>query len=127
VHALRKIHAALASDGGLLVDTQPVSGQPRVAATGAELGRLDMREWVGTIEAVDERLAETIAGGLFELRHEECFIVADSFDDGRKCLETASGWRETRVPASLASRLEATQTIVTVEQEVRLRLLGRPG
>jgi hypothetical protein len=127
VHALRKIHAALASGGGLLVDTQPVSVQPRVATMGAELGRLDMREWVSTIEAVDERLAETIAGGLFELRHEERFMVTDSFDDGRDCLETASGWRETRVPKSLVSQLEATQTTVTVEQEVRLRLLGRPG
>jgi hypothetical protein len=124
VHALRNIHAALTPDGRL-VDTQPISAHPRVAAEDAELGQLDMREWVETIGAVDERFAETIAVGLYELQHEARFIVTDSFDDGRECLETVSSWRDTRVPTSLASRLEATQAIVTVEQEVRLRLLNR--
>jgi len=124
VHALRNIHAALAPDG-LLVDTQPISARPRVAAENGELGRLDMRDWVDTIRAVDERSAETIAAGSFEIQHEERFIVTDSFDHGRECLETVSAWRDTRVPASLASLLEATQATVTVEQEVRLRLLHR--
>jgi hypothetical protein len=122
VDALRNIHAALTHDG-LLVDTQPISAQPRVATGELELGRLDMGEWVDTIRAVDERLAETLAAGLYELKHEERFIVTDRFDDGRDCLETVSSWRDTRVPKSLASRLEATQATVTVEQEVRLRLL----
>jgi hypothetical protein len=122
VHALRNIRAALAPDG-LLVDTQPISAHPRVAAADVDLGRLDMREWVATIRAVDECFAETIAADLYELRHEERFIVGDSFDDGRDCLETVSSWRDTRVSTSLTSRLEATHTSVMVEQEVRLRLL----
>src|SRR5262245_45503396 len=84
-----------------------------------------MRDWVDAIRAVDERLTEAIAAGLYELQHEERFTVADSFDDGRECLETVSSWRDTRVPTSLVSRLEATQAAVTVEQEVRLRLLRR--
>jgi hypothetical protein len=122
VHALRNIHTALAPDG-LLVDTQPISAHPRVAAEDVELGRLDMREWVGTILAVDERFAETIGAGFYELEHEDRLTVTDSFDDGRECLETVSSWRDTKVPTPLASRLETTHGTVTVEQEVRLRLL----
>jgi hypothetical protein len=124
VHALRNIHTALAPDG-LLVDTQPISAHPRAAAGEIGLGGLDMREWVETIRAVDGRLGEMIAAGLFELQHEERFTVTESFDDGHECLETVRSWRDTRIPAPLASRLEATQATVTVEQEVRLRLLRR--
>jgi hypothetical protein len=123
VHALRKIHTALARDG-LLIDTQPVSTHPRVAAAVA-LGTLDMRDWLDTIHAVDERLSETITAGRYELEHEQHFTVTDSFDDGRECLETVSRWRGTEVPASLASRLHETRATVTVEQDVRLRLLRR--
>jgi hypothetical protein len=84
-----------------------------------------MRDWLDTIHAVDELLSETIAAGLYELKHEQRFTVTDSFDNGRECLETVSSWRGTEVPASLACRLEATQATVTVEQDVRLRLLRR--
>jgi hypothetical protein len=124
VHALRKIHAALAP-GGLLVDTQPQSPHPPVVADGTELGTLDMREWLVTIQAVDELIAKAIGSGLYEMQHEEQFVVTDAFDNGPECLETVSSWRDTRVPPSLVSRLEATQAAVTVEQEVRLRLLLR--
>jgi hypothetical protein len=124
VHALRNIHAALALDG-LLVDTQPVSSHPRVATGEVELGALDMRAWVDTIRAVDERITKTFAAGLYDLQHEQRFIVTDRFDDGPECLEVVSKWRDTQVPASLATRLETTKSIVTVEQEVRLRLLRR--
>jgi hypothetical protein len=124
VHALRKIHAALAP-AGLLVDTQPISQHPRVVGDGAELGRLDMREWLDTIQAVDELIAETIGLGLYEMQHEERFMVSDAFDNGPECLETVNSWRDTRVPPSLVSQLEATQTAITVEQEVRLRLFRR--
>jgi uncharacterized protein related to proFAR isomerase len=122
VHALRKIHAVLTSDG-LLVDTQPLSPHPPVAADGADLGTLDMREWLDTIRAVDDLVAEVVDAGLYQEKHEERLVVTDTFDNGPECLETVSSWRETRVPASLVSRLEASQVPVTVEQEVRLRLL----
>ena len=124
MHALHKTHEVIATDG-LLVDTQPVSARPRVAADGRTLGALDMREWRDTIDAVDERITETIAAGLYELEHEQHFTVTDSFDDGRECLATVGNWRGAEVPPSLASRLEATQLTVTVEQDVRLRLLRR--
>ena len=122
MHALHNIHAALAPDG-LLVDTQPISAHPRVTAADVDLGPVDMRGWVDTIRAVDERFTETIAAALYELQREERFTVTDSFDDGHECLETVSSWRDTRVPFSLASRLETTHAAVSVEQEVRLRLL----
>lgn len=123
--ALRNIHATLAPEG-FLIDTQPLSPSPRVATDDAELGALDLRAWADTIEAVDERFAETLAAGLYALLHEQRFIVTDSFDDGRECLETARDWRDTRIPPSLERRLDDTHRAVAVEQEVRLRLL-RPG
>ena len=126
MHALRNIHAALAADA-FLIDTQPVSVRPCVAAGNNDLGRLDMRSWLDTIHAVDERVRETITADLYDLQHEQRFVVTDRFDDGPDCLETVSNWQDTRVPTSLASRLEATQTTVTVKQEVRLRLLRRTG
>ena len=124
MHALRNIHAALDADG-TLVDTQPVSASPTVASDGGELGSLDMREWLDTIHAVDERFAETIAAGLYELEHESWFVVTDTFDNGSECLDLVSGWRGTRVPSEVAQRLAVTTSAVTVQQEVRLRLLQR--
>jgi hypothetical protein len=124
VHALRNIHAALADDG-ILVDTQPVSASPPLALDGGERGSLDMHAWLDTIHAVDERFAETIADGLYGLQHESRFVVTDTFDSGPECLETVSGWRGTRVPSRVARRLVATTAAVTVQQEVRLRLLQR--
>ena len=124
MHALRNIQAALAPDG-ILVDTQPVSASPPVVSAGGELGTLDMRDWLDTIHAVDERFAETIAAGLYELEHESWFVVTDSYDNGPECLDIVRGWRGTRVSPSVSQRLAATTSHVSVQQEVRLRLLRR--
>jgi hypothetical protein len=124
VHALRNIYAALAPDG-ILVDTQPVSARPPVASDGRRLGTLDMRDWLDTIHAVDERFAETIAAGLYELEHESSFVVTDTYDTGPECLNIVSGWRGTRVSPVLSKRLAAATSRVSVRQEVRLRLLRR--
>ena len=124
MHALRNIHAALTPDA-ILVDTQPVSARPAVTADGVTLGTLDMREWLDTIHAVDELVAETISARLYELQHESLFVVTDTYDNGPECLETVNGWRGTRVPSGVAQRLAATTSAVTVQQEVRLRLLRR--
>ena len=124
MHALHNIHAALVPDA-ILVDTQPISGDPPVAADGEPLGTLDMREWSDTIQAIDKLVAETIADGLYELQHESRFVVTDSFDSGPECLETVAGWRGTRVPASVSTGLAAATSQVTVEQQVRFRLLWR--
>ena len=124
MHALRNIHAALAANG-ILVDTQPVSASPPVALDGGKLGSLDMHEWLDTIHAVDERFAETIAAELYELEHESWFVVTDSYPNGPECLEIVSGWRGTRVPLGVSQRLAAATSPVSVQQEVRLRLLRR--
>ena len=124
MHALRNIHTALAADG-ILVDTQPVSASPRVASDGGELGSLDMHEWLDTIHAVDERAAEAIAAGLYELEHESWFVVTDTFDNGSECLNIVTGWRGTRVPLGVSQQLAAAASRVSVQQEVRLRLLRR--
>jgi hypothetical protein len=124
VHALRTIHASLAPDG-LLVDTQPISPHPRVTANGAELGTLDMREWVETIHAVDERVNETIAAGLYELTDERDLLVTSTFDDGPDCLAITGAWQGTHVPELLADRLADLRDEVAVEQQVRLRVLRR--
>jgi len=124
VHALHNIHAALAPDA-ILVDTQPVSARPPVAADGVTLGTLDMRHWLDTIHSVDERLAETIGAGLYELPHESRFVVTDTYDNGPECLEIVRGWQGARVPNSVSTGLAATTSQVTVQQEVRLRLLRR--
>ena len=126
MHALRNIHAALVP-GAVLVDTQPVSPRPWVAAGGSRLGTLDLQEWAETIRAVDERMGEAIATGLYEMGHEERFIVSDTFESGSESLETAREWRGTRVPNVLAKQLAAVAGPVAVEQEVRLRLLRRCG
>jgi len=125
VHALHNIHAALAPDA-ILVDTQPVSARPPVAADGVTLGTLDMRKWLKTIQSVDQLVAETISAGLYELQHETRFVVTDTYDDGPECLEIVGGWQGTRVPYDVSTRLAATTYPVTVQQEVRLRLLRAP-
>jgi hypothetical protein len=126
VHALRNVHATLAP-GAILVDTQPVSARPQIASDGVSLGSLDMRAWLDTIQAVDELVAETIRIGLYELQHESRFVVTDTFDDGPECMEIVDGWRGTRVPDSVSTQLAATTSQVTVQQEIRLRLLrSRP-
>jgi hypothetical protein len=122
VDALRNIHSALLP-GGLVVDTQPVGPEPRVTVDGEEVGRLDMLEWMSTIANVDSRIAETVEHGLFEIRHEEPLVVTDSFENGAECLRVVADWQDTHVPSPLAARLEAARAAVTVEQDVRLRLL----
>lgn len=125
VHALRRIHAAL-EPGGVLVDTQPLSPAPPVRAGGKPLGRLDMREWSETIAAID-RLFDQIMDDLYTLEEERRFVVRDSFDSGSEFVEAASGWRGTRLPDSLRARALIAEPPLTVDQDVRLRLLrARP-
>jgi len=124
VHALRNIHSVLAPNG-LLVDTQPISAHPRVTASSGELGALDMRDWIKTIQAVDERVNETISTGLYDMTDERELVVTSIFDDGGDCLAIAGGWQGTSVPRRLARRLATTHEQVAVEQQVRLRVLRR--
>ncbi len=122
MHALRRIHAALLP-GGLVVDSQPVSPEPSVEAADGGLGRLDMREWRATIDAVDERTAEAIDHGLFAIESEHTITVPDEFDSGAEFIEVVGAWRGTRIPPPVAEHARAARPPVRVPQEVRLRIL----
>ena len=124
VDALSRMHAALVP-GGMLVDTQPVAPLLPVALGGDPVGELDDEEWLETIAAVDGETDKALTGGLFELRHEERYIVVHEFGFGGECLEVVTKWAGTRVPAGVAARLEDGSGRATVDQETRLRLLLR--
>ena len=122
MNALRKIHAALVP-GGLVIDTQPVSPEPPVEAEAGEFGRLDMREWALTIQAVDERIAEAIRGDLFAVDGEHRFTVTDGYDDGGDFVAEVREWAGTRVDDALADRAGRERGPVRLHQEVNLRVL----
>jgi hypothetical protein len=122
VNALHAIHGVLVP-GGLVVDTQPVSSHPPVAAGDGELGSLDMREWSATIERVDALVAHVVADGRFALEAQTAFTVTDSFDGGDELLDAVSGWEGTRIPRALARRVAVARPPVEIRQQVRLRLL----
>ena len=126
MHALRQLHAALVP-GGIVVDTEPLSPRSRVEDTDGRLGRLDMRDWRQTIDAVDARVALAIDAGLFAVDGERVVEVADEFDSGPEFLEVVGDWRGTRIPTSVAERAAAARPPIRVIQNVRLRLLRALG
>ena len=122
MHALRQLRAALVP-GGIVVDTQPLSPDSPVDDDHGRLGRLDMRDWRGTIDAVDAQIAQSIDAGLFAVDGERVVEVADEFDSGAEFLEVVGGWRGTGIPASVAERAAVARPPVRVIQDVRLRVL----
>ena len=124
VDVLTRIHAALVPDG-VLVDTQPVSPRLPVTLDGEPVGELDDEEWLQTVAAVDAETDKALSAGLFELRHEERYLVLHEFGSGEECLEVVGSWAGTQVPPEVALHLEGSSGRVTVEQGTRLRLLGR--
>jgi hypothetical protein len=124
VDALRTLHGALAP-GGYLVDTQPLSPRPPVFAGGERLGSLDMREWAGTIASMDVQIERALDEGLFALEAQRWLVVNDVWDDGTECIEEVGDWEGTKVPRALAARIRTAPPPITLEQEVRLRLLAR--
>jgi hypothetical protein len=126
VDALRTLHHALVPEG-VVVDTQPLSPRPAVFAAGERIGSLDMREWARTIASVDAEIERALEEGLAVLQGEARFMVTDSFDSGPECVEEVREWGGTKVPKALAAKLRAAPPPITLEQEVRLRLLARPS
>jgi len=122
VNALRRIHAALVT-GGLVIDTQPVSGLPPIEVEDGELGTLDMREWARTIAVIDDRVRQAMGEGLFALEHEHRFVVTDAYDDGAEFVAEVREWAGTRVDEELAERVTPVRTRVRLHQDVRLRVL----
>ena len=122
MNALRRIHAALVT-GGVLIDAQPVSQRPTVDTSARRAGTLDMRDWGRIIHAVDERVTETIEGGLWMNEGEHSYVVTDTFQSGDELIDTVKTWHGTRVPEALAGRLRADEGPAYVHQDVRLRVL----
>ena len=52
-------------------------------------------------------------------------LIALTFDNGPECLDIVSGWRGTRVSLGVSQQLASATSCVSVQQEVRLRLLRR--
>ena len=123
MNALLTIHRALVP-GGLVNDTQPVSALPPVEVGGRELGRVDAREWARIIEAVDERLTETLADGLFELVEERLFVVTDTFASGAELVTEVREWAGTLIPPELAERINACAGPARLHADVRMRVLS---
>lgn len=126
VDALRLLHDALVPDGKV-VDTQPLSPRPGVFTAGRRIGSLDMSEWLRTIASADAEIEQVLAEGVFALDAEERFFVTDSFDSGSECLDEVREWAGTKLPQELEPKIRAAAAPVTVEQEVRLRLLAKPA
>lgn len=82
-----------------------------------------MGQWLRTIEAVDALVAQSVDAGLYSIERELSFIVTDSWDSGPECAETIASWQGTRLPSALAKRIVAASPPLTVDQEVRLRVL----
>jgi hypothetical protein len=124
VHALERIHAVLV-EGGVVVDTQPVSARPPLVGEDGPLGELDMSEWEKTIAAVDAEIMTTVDRGLFSVAAERQIVVTDRYDDGPELVAETSQWMGTRVPPETARRARAERGPVRVHQDIRLRILSR--
>jgi hypothetical protein len=122
VDALTRIHAALKTNG-LVIDTQPVSSAPPVRAAGERIGTLDLREWLEIVSAIDALVDLTVENGMFALEREESFLVTETWDNGAECVETVAGWQGINLSDEFAAQIRAAPPELTVEQEVRLRLL----
>lgn len=124
VDALERIHAAL-DDGGVVVDTQPVSAQPPAVGSTGIVGRLDMSDWAETIAAIDARILETVERGLFSVAADRLVVVTDTYGSGAELVAETRQWLGTRVPPELARRAEAESGLVRLDQDVRVRILAR--
>jgi hypothetical protein len=82
-----------------------------------------MGDWCRTIEAVDALVARSVEADIFSIERERRFNVTDTWDSGPECAETIAGWQGTRLPDALAKQIAAASPPLTVDQEVRLRVL----
>ena len=124
VDALERIHTALA-EGGVVVDTQPVSARPPVVGDDGQLGTLDMREWSKTIAAVDAEIVSTVDRGLFAVTADRQIVVTDVYDDLGELVQTTRDWLGTSVPRELARQVDGSGGEVRLHQDVRVRVLAR--
>lgn len=120
--ALRRAHRALVP-GGILLDMLPVAVWPAVECRSGRLGRLDCREFAGTIHATSKALAQAVREGLFRRERTLCFHVVERFESADRLLEIVGGWSGTRIPPRLPARLRRAQPPFDVRERVVLRRL----
>jgi hypothetical protein len=82
-----------------------------------------MREWLRTIATIDALVARTVDAGLYSIEREQRYVITDAWDSGRECAETIADWQGTRLPEGLADRLAKVSPPVTIDVDVRLRML----
>jgi hypothetical protein len=124
VDALERIHATLAEDG-VVLDTQPISAEPPIFGDDGQLGTLDMREWAGTIAAVDDQIVRAVEQGLFSIDDERHIVVTDAYDDLAELVRVTGDWEGTSIPSELAKRAAQQRGPVELRQDVRIRVLHR--
>ena len=118
MHALRRIHEALAP-GGVLLDMHPVPPSTRAEVRGESLGEFDDSEFMKTV-AAGEREIERI--GLFGLEWETLFDYRERYDDPAEMLEDIrEGWEDCRVPPDLEARILEADAPVDIWERVVLR------
>ena len=122
MNALRNLHSALVP-GGLVLDMQPIGGRIPLEAEGANLGRVDMRDWARTIADVARLVDKVLADGLFGEVEERRYEVRETFDDGAELLETVSTWDGTTIPAALARRVRRASPPFVIVEPVLMRVL----
>ena len=131
MHVLRHVHRALKAKG-LLLDIHPLGTDIAVRAGLRGLGFVDARAFARVVDAMDERVAQVIAEGLFREVTTARRHVVERFDDAADLLEHAEGWENLRLPAAVRRRLrEATERPVELTDAVEYNLLrkraaGRP-
>ncbi len=122
MHALKRIHQALAPEG-VLVDMHPIPPPRLVEAGGTPLGHADQAEFLNTVEVAEAALEETVAGGLFEHELETEFDWVEIYDSGEELLEAASEWEDSRLPPSLARRIRAAHGPLSLRDRLVVRRL----
>jgi hypothetical protein len=123
VDALERIHTALA-EGGVAVDTQPISPWPPVVGKRGQIALLDMSEWAKTIAQVDAEITKTIERGLFEVVADRRIVVPDHYDDVAELVQYTSEWEGTSVPPEIKALAATEVGPVELRQDVRVRLLA---
>lgn len=124
VDALERIHGALV-EGGVVVDTQPISSRPIIVTDDGPVGALDMSEWEKTIAAVDAEIMKTVEHGYFSVTAVQQVVVADHYDNGSEMVDETSQWMGTRVPPETARRARGERRPVSLHQDIRVRILER--
>lgn len=125
MHALGKLHEALAPDG-ILLDMHPVPPSTRAEVRGESLGEFDDAEFM---QVVREGEAQIVASGLFEVQAEVEFDWLERYDDPVELLDDVKeNWDGCRIPRALEERIRNAEHPVDIWERVVLRRFSRsPG